>query len=142
MELDDFEGRWRVARQIKDRAAGRNGRFEGVVSFVPDGRVLDGQGLLCREAGELIFDGLKPMAATRSYLWRAGETGIDVLFEDERPFHSIVEGQGPTAWHWCDPDAYEVVYDFSHWPDWRATWIVRGPRKDYTMVSDHVRIAP
>ncbi len=122
-----------MARLIDDRLAGRRGRFEGTVIFVPEG-----EGLRYHEAGELIMDGAKPMAATRDYLWREGEDGIEVFFEDGRPFHTI----GEMASHWCDPDQYDVAYDFSHWPDWQATWQVHGPRKDYRMESRFGRISP
>jgi hypothetical protein len=135
--LYDFEGRWRIARQIDDRLAGSQGRFEGIVTFAPDG-----QGLTCREAGELTFDGQTPYAATRTYLWRQGAEGIEVYFEDGRFFHLIGADQAPVAAHWCDPDDYRVAYDFTLWPDWRAVWTVEGPRKDYTMVSEYMRLAP
>jgi hypothetical protein len=135
--LYDFEGRWRVARQIEDRHEGRMGRFEGVVTFAPDG-----EGLVCREAGELTFEGGTPFAATRTYLWRQGEQGIEVHFEDGRFFHHIGPEQAPVATHWCDPDDYHVAYDFTLWPEWRSVWTVTGPRKDYTMVSEYMRIAP
>jgi hypothetical protein len=63
-----------------------------------------------------------------------------VLFADGRPFHAFDPGAArPEAAHDCPPDLYRVRYDFSDWPDWQAAWEVRGPRKDYRMVS---RYAP
>ena len=48
--------------------------------------------------------------------------------------------EGPLdAWHDCLPDFYEVSYNFTHWPEWRSIWRVRGPKKDYTMISDYRR---
>lgn len=131
--LWEFEGRWRVARVIDDRQAGRKGRFEGTVRFTQERA-----GLRYHEAGELSFDGAKPIAATRDYLWREGPSGIEVCFADGRFFHHL----GPRATHWCDPDHYTVAYDFTDWPDWRAVWEVEGPRKSYRTQSLFTRIAP
>jgi hypothetical protein len=77
------------------------------------------------------------MTAERCYVWREGEDGsVEVRFEDGRFFHSFAPNEpAPTARHDCPPDHYEVRYDFYAWPHWRACWRVRGPRKDYEMVS-------
>ncbi|MBV7378367.1 DUF6314 family protein [Maritimibacter dapengensis] len=131
--LGDFEGRWRVARRIDDWALGRSGTFEGTVLFSPRE-----DGLLYHEAGELQMEGAPVMAATRDYLWRERDDGIDVYFDDGRFFHRV----GPTAAHWCDPDQYDVSYDFTLWPDWASVWDVRGPRKNYRMESAYTRISP
>lgn len=119
-----------MARRIDDRLAGLEGRFEGTARFA-----WDGDWLVCQEKGELSFAGIKPMAGTRTYLWREGEGGIDVHFEDERFFHRIGTGASPEAGHWCDPDRYDVAYDFADWPNWQATWTVMGPRKNYKSTS-------
>lgn len=134
MKLWDFEGRWQIAREIDDRLAGRRGVFTGEAVFTRDG-----EGLAYHEEGVLEVAGVAPMRATRVYLWREGEGGIEVLFDDGRPFHGIY-GIGATAHHWCDPDDYNVAYDFDAWPLWRAVWEVTGPRKDYRMVSRYDRI--
>ena len=69
--------------------------------------------------------------AERRYLWGPDLT---VCFEDGRFFHQVPPEGGQAA-HWCDPDQYEVSYDFRAWPDWQTRWRVVGPRKDYAMVS-------
>lgn len=131
-ELADFEGTWRLERDVVHEGA-PPARFEGEARFV------SGQGgLIYREAGLLTVAGQVPMRAERGYLWRAGKSGgIDVIFEDGRFFHSITSSA--EARHWCDPDMYDVCYDFEDWPDWSATWQVRGPRKAYRMVSRYSR---
>ncbi|MGK7754529.1 MULTISPECIES: DUF6314 family protein [unclassified Roseovarius] len=127
-ELAEFEGKWRLERDVV-HAGAPPARFEGTASFMPD----DG-GLSYRETGVLTVAGQAPMRAERGYLWRVGVGGgIDVLFEDARFFHSITDSA--EARHWCDPDMYHVAYDFTLWPEWTATWAVRGPRKAYRMVS-------
>lgn len=135
VDLKDFEGRWRIDRTIADHLLCRTGRFEGEARFAPSGA-----GLLYDEYGVLQFPGEAPLQAERRYLWRPAPSGIDVLFEDGRPFHTIeLAAQRPAATHFCDPDTYEVQYDFVAWPRWEALWRVSGPRKDYEMRSTYVR---
>ena len=63
---------------------------------------------------------------------------IHVFFDDMRPFHALPAGADRhETTHLCGPDLYEVAYDFTGWPRWRAVWRVGGPRKDYTMTSDY-----
>ena len=130
-ELWDFEGDWQVARRIEDALRGQTGRFSGVARFERD-KV----GLHYLERGVLEM-GDAAMDAERAYFWRSGSGGIEVFFDDGRFFHKI--GASGEAAHWCDPDQYDVTYDFSDWPVWTSRWQVKGPRKDYAMVSDYTR---
>ena len=126
-DLNAFEGHWTISRQIEDRRAGAGGQLVGTARFTAVT-----SGLRYDEEGQLNLPGAAPMTARRRYFWQQGRAGIDVSFDDMRPFHSI-GGQG-RATHWCDPDSYIVRYDFSAWPDaWSAEWQVSGPRKNYTM---------
>lgn len=131
-DLADFEGLWLLKRDVIHEGA-PPARFEG------EARVIrEGEAWAYREAGVLHMDGHAPMQAERAYAWRARpEGGIDVFFDDGRYFHSIT-GAGQ-AEHWCAPDMYEVIYDFAAWPDWTATWWVRGPKKAYRMESRYFR---
>ncbi len=131
--LADFVGRWRLVRQIDDRRAGAIGRMEGETLFTPVG-----EGLRCDETGRLTYGGTE-MEARRTYLWRAVPGGVAVAFEDGREFHDFRFAPAPEASHICEPDHYRVRYDFSHWPDWSATWQVTGPRKDYLSSSRYSR---
>ncbi|MEZ5685049.1 MAG: DUF6314 family protein [Paracoccaceae bacterium] len=128
--LSDFEGRWLISRVIRPAGA-PEGVFQGHALFRRDQARL-----LYHEQGELVLPGHDPMRAERRYLWRRGGRGIAVDYADGRPFHDF-DPADPQAQHWCDPDDYRVRYDFSRWPEWRAEWVVRGPRKDYAMVSDY-----
>ena len=135
-DLADFEGRWRIARRIEDHWMGTTGLFEGVARFTADG-----QGLAYHEVGELKLPQEPPMAASRRFLWRVDGDGIEVLYADGTPFHRIAGGQAVVqAWHACGQDDYEVSYNFTHWPEWRMIWRVRGPRKDYVSISDFTRV--
>ena len=130
-KLWDFEGDWQVSRRIEDTLSGQDGRFTGVARFERDG-----VGLRYSERGVLELGGAS-MEAERVYLWRASGDGIEVLFDDGRAFH-LINGSSEAA-HWCDPDQYDVTYDFAGWPKWSSRWRVLGPRKDYVMVSDYRR---
>lgn len=131
--LSDFEGAWGVARHIRPNGAAE-GWFSGRCSFVREGAAL-----AYREVGELHLEGHEPMKAERRYIWRRGGAGIAVDYADGRPFHSF-DPADPVAEHVCPPDIYKVRYDFSNWPEWRAEWVVSGPRKDYTMHTVYTRV--
>ncbi|MCV2865348.1 DUF6314 family protein [Albidovulum sediminicola] len=133
LRLADFAGRWRIERDILDQRAGQQGRFEGTATFSPEGA-----GLRYAEEGSLTLGAGAPVRAVRDYLWAEAGGRIAVAFADGRPFHDFAPDD-PGATHFCAPDHYEVRYDFSRWPDWTAEWTVRGPRKDYTMVSRYSR---
>lgn len=134
--LAEFEGRWRLEREIEDAKAGQIVRFSGQAIFRPG----EG-GLICAETGEMTWPGQPPLRATRRYLWQGQGEDIAVFFDDGRPFHLIAPGARPSAEHDCPPDLYEVRYDFRNWPEWRAEWRVHGPRKDYLMRSRYARVA-
>jgi hypothetical protein len=137
VRLEAFAGEWEIARTIEDVRAGRQGRFSGRAAFRPAA----GGALDCREEGTLVLDGAPPMTASRTYRWRDGGGGvIEVRFGDGRFFHRFLpEEPIPTDVHLCGSDTYRVRYDLARWPLWRAEWRVRGPRKDYTMLSTYLR---
>ena len=130
-ELWEFEGKWQIRRRIEDALSGQEGRFSGIAQFERDDL-----GLRYSERGVLEMGGVS-MEAERAYSWRSGANGIEVYFDDGRFFHRIDESS--EAAHWCDPDQYDVIYEFAGWPKWSAQWRVSGPRKDYVMVSEYAR---
>ncbi len=125
--LDDFEGRWRIARRIT-HAHGPPGAFSGTATWsrIP-------RGLAYHEQGELHVPGHRAMRAERRYVWRPDLT---VWFDNGRFFHQVPARGGQTG-HWCPPDQYDVTYEFETWPRFRVVWRVKGPAKDYTMLSDY-----
>lgn len=141
LSLADFEGSWGLSRVISDLRAGADGVLDGAATFTRDNAGKDGLGrLIYEETGTLSYASQPPMAATRRYIWQETPEGIDVLFEDETPFHTIsLDRSMPDANHHCDPDLYHVSYDFTRWPNWSSNWRVVGPRKDYRMVSQYSR---
>ena len=137
--LAEFAGRWRLQRRIESVRKGGSGLFDGRAVFTATDNGA-GPALAYEEAGELRLPGQGGFEATRRYLWCAVAGGVDVCFADGSDFHHFALGQPVvTAWHDCLPDLYEVSYNFTHWPDWRVIWRVRGPRKDYTMITDYRR---
>ncbi|MCG6883337.1 MAG: DUF6314 family protein [Silicimonas sp.] len=118
---------WQMEREIHHTAGAVN-RMTGTCKFTRSGpRLLqDEEGWLETASGRF--------RATRRYVWTESGGRLDVYFEDMRPFHSVpLNVATPGAVHLCDPDRYEVAYDFTAWPNWRSTWRVEGPRKDYRM---------
>lgn len=126
--LIDFMGHWTLTRSIA-HADGTEGRFEGTAVWTPDG-----EGARYHETGHLILPQAR-FAAERRYTWDAD---LNVFFEDGRFFHAVPRVGGEAA-HWCDPDQYDVSYDFSTWPRWSCRWQVLGPRKNYVMTSVYQR---
>ncbi|MCY1125446.1 DUF6314 family protein [Frigidibacter sp. RF13] len=136
VQLADFEGPWRIEREIEDSLGGKPGRFSGTAVFSADGALLR-----YRETGLLTYGDASPLHATREYIWSADGAGIVVTHGDGQPFHRFDTADlTPEADHHCAPDLYHVRYDFTRWPDWRAEWAVSGPRKDYRMVSRYQRV--
>lgn len=129
--LAQFAGQWSIDRCLEDRLADRVGHYAGTALFI-----WKEDALSYSETGELKFPDQPALSARQEYLWRAVGPNVRVSFTDGRPFHEFVlSGSEATASHWCDPDRYSVLYRFSDWPEWTATWIVRGPWKDYVSVT-------
>ncbi len=134
LRLADFAGTWRVERRISDFLGRIGGRFDGAAFVSPDG----GGGMAYREDGELRLGGAPVARAGRDYLWSEERGRIHVRFADGRAFHDFAPEEAAEASHFCAPDEYRVVYGFRHWPRWSAAWRVKGPRKDYGMVTLYI----
>jgi hypothetical protein len=131
---NDFLGDWQVSRRIDDRHGQMQGAFTGRAVLTGAGC----DGLHYVEQGQMRFGAAQPMTATRRYAWLFLPDRVLVRFDDGREFHSFVPaGQAAGTDHPCGADHYRVVYDFTRWPDWCATWDVTGPRKDYTSVTEY-----
>ncbi|OWU82911.1 hypothetical protein ATO6_21685 [Oceanicola sp. 22II-s10i] len=135
-QLAEFEGAWRLERRVR-HGDGTEAMFTGIARFSADG-----DGLMLHEAGEMRIAGQGAFRAERSYRWSVAGGRIAVWFDDGRFFHAFDPlATHPEAGHDCAPDRYDVAYDFSDWPRWRAVWRVRGPRKDYELSSQYSREA-
>ncbi|WP_104017004.1 DUF6314 family protein [Roseovarius nitratireducens] len=127
--LQDFEGEWRLSREVVE-ADGRRATVTGRAVWSRAGTGLANE-LAYVETGEMRLPGTPPMQVERRYHWAQD---LSVFFADGRFFHRVPPEGGETA-HWCDPDQYDGAYDFSRWPEFTVTWAVRGPRKDYRMMT-------
>lgn len=132
IDLADLQGRWHVQRRIDDRRAGLVGHFNGTAEWHPDA-----EGLVQIETGVLTYGQAAPMQATRRYLWRRDGDGLQVFFDDGRPFHRLDARLSDC--HDCPPDTYNVSYEMTDWPRWQQIWHVTGPRKDAVIVSTFSR---
>jgi hypothetical protein len=130
-------GEWALKRSLVSDLAGQSGQFEGRAWFTQGADDV----LAYLERGVLRPAGGGALQAERRYLWRADAHGVAVQFEDGRAFHSFSFTQTQDS-HFCDPDLYNVTYDFSQWPRWSSQWRVTGPRKDYTSFTTYARGAP
>lgn len=165
-QLSDFQGAWTLIRDITDFRDAQNARLTGRCDFFAQPEQsqasMSGQHplqgashataqdtpqapltLVQHEVGELrVARAATALSAERKYLWQEqrgdAPAQIAVFFEDGRPFHSFDPALAtPAASHDCPPDVYEVTYDLSAWPQWQATWRVRGPRKDYLSITHY-----
>lgn len=131
----DFLGNWALERRIDDVLSGSVSTFSGTACL----SVGENQWSY-HEVGKLLLADAQPMTAERRYIWRADDNGVDIHFDDGRFFHRLDCSNDAVAQHWCDPDQYDVEYNFSNWPKWQNTWSVRGPKKNYTMTSAYMTI--
>lgn len=128
--LHDFAGTWELNREINQKGT-PPAKFIGQAEWSPDG-----DDLAYVERGTLTLHGQPPMTAERRYRWDAE---LNIYFDDGRFFHQVPVEGGDAA-HWCDPDQYDVVYDFADWPVWSCKWQVKGPRKDYVLKSNYFKL--
>ena len=131
--LAQLEGAWRLTRRIDDALQAEAGRLSGEAEFT----YRDGLWHYT-ETGDLEFAGRPTLRASREYRYIEIDGGAEVQFANGAPFH-VFYWQTASASHFCDPDTYEVNYDFSGWPNWSSEWTVSGPRKKYVMQSRYSR---
>lgn len=130
--------RWRVERDLLDRADGTQGTFSGVVLFTPT----DDGGLSLREEGTMRWPAFTG-PASREYVLKPGARAdvLDVFFPDGRPFHRMsFTPDASLDSHWCDPDTYRVSYARQGPDAFSYSWDVTGPHKDLLLVSHLERI--
>ena len=131
----DLLGRWRLEREIDDRAAGGRHRVDGVLTLdlVEPGRVR------WTEAGRWHHPTGDVDVRRELWLVRPDDAACWwVRFEDGRDFHPWSPGEEVV--HPCAPDTYRGLVTGSP-ESWHVRWEVSGPRKDYTMTTRLTRPA-
>lgn len=128
-------GDWRLERRIRDRLAGREGRFAGQARFAPSGT-----GLGWREDGMLEIGDWRGPAFREYRLEPEGPARMRVCFADGRAFHDLDLGAGAASFrHPCGADRY-LGRARATGPDaWWLAWSVRGPRKALLLVTRYTR---
>jgi hypothetical protein len=147
---DDFELRsaqeiflalaatWELSRTVGDW------NFRGSAAFCAQGP----DELRYEESGILSKQGTPDIAASRRYIYRYEGDRI-VIYFDERParvFQVLDPKRAPNgnweaqAEHDCLPDHYASRYWFAG-ETMQVTHTVRGPRKDYEMVTNYRLVA-
>ena len=131
-------GSWRTSRRIRDFRLGACGRFEGQTIFQPAA-----DGLVQEESGDLHFGAYRG-GATRRYRIAIDPSGTAMVHHaDGSPFHALDLSSGTAdIAHQCADDMYRGRYRVLHDNCFWVTWHVTGPRKQYRLVTRHVRSAP
>lgn len=132
-------GTWRIARTVKDARSGQDGGFDGIALFAP----LPDGGLLLTESGTMRLGGYAgPAEQTYRYAFAGGPGRAQVFRHDGTPFHELDLTTGSAdAVHQCGADIYRGSFRVERHDEWVAEWSVSGPRKDYHMVTRHIRAA-
>lgn len=131
-------GRWRIARRLHDARLGISGRLEGCARFTP------APGGLCyEEVGRLRFGAYLGEATQRYSFSIDPPTSAEVRFADGRPFHRLELSSGTAdIVHRCGDDHYRGRYRVLGTDCLSVAWRVTGPRKRYSLVTLHTRLAP
>lgn len=129
-----LKGRWTQRRTIKP-----GGHYTGFAQF----EMVDDTTLTYHEEGTLTTDTGYCNIVHRDYVFKREGDGIAVYFAETplRLFHHLTfDSQAMAkAEHACDPDHYTSLYHFTDATHLTITHQVRGPRKDYTMVTHYAR---
>lgn len=131
-----LKGTWRLSRTISDFHGGKTAHYEGEARFAPDR-----SGLAYRESGKLMLEDAV-FEAERTYHYRFPSLGCAaVVFDDERPFHSLDLTSGRwTTEHFCAPDRYEGAFCAESGAAWHSQWRIEGPRKDQKIETRYQRL--
>ena len=132
-------GTWELRRTVGDW------QFRGSAAFCAQGE----SKLRYEENGILSKQGTPDIAASRRYVYRYEADRIVVYFDEhparvfqvldlKRTRHGSWEAE---AEHSCPPDHYASRYVFGG-ETMLITHVVRGPRKDYEMVTDYRLLSP
>ncbi|PPJ53693.1 hypothetical protein CBER1_00854 [Cercospora berteroae] len=167
-----LQGKWRLNRNIDSRLSSfPSGVLEGEASFHPRSPTPDKSGeafdleYLYQETGVLRLQNGATMTARRSYIYRYSEAKdqlsiwfvkpesdleVDYLFHNlQFSYPSEAKAQGAcsaSADHLCVEDMYWTKYSFPFsgisLRSFITTHTVKGPSKDYTMVTQFSRQRP
>ena len=135
--FDALEGAWALHRTIQPA-----GRFDGTARF----ERVDANTLQYRERGMLSLPDGPPIEGTREYIYRLEGDRLCAYFPEEPPrlfqcmeLQSAADGKAMAgeAKHRCAADDYNSSYEFHSDGTFRIVHEVKGPRKNYTLVTEY-----
>jgi len=135
-------GLWSISRKVSGQAS-----LNGNAQFTP---ALDGE-FLYREKGVLRLHNGDEFNAERGYVFRGNDGGFAVFFDEmpRRLFHEVTLRKsthpseliyGGDAVHLCGQDIYASSYHFKKDGTFFIRHDVTGPRKEYVMTTNYVRL--
>lgn len=132
LEPTDLLGTWTLRRTVHDRLGGETRRVDGTATLT----LLDDAHVRWMEEGTMRWSGgVVAVSRTLDVVRHDGRDGWTVLFSDGREFHPW--SVGAPVDHPCGADHYRGLVETAGRDSWTVTWVVRGPQKDYTMVTRH-----
>lgn len=144
--MDEGAGGWASGRLLGiwsfEREISGYGGMSGVATFEP----IDGDRSLYEESGELRLDDGQRLHAERRYVYEWLDKGFAVYFHDTGElFHRVTFadcGEGEwraSANHLCKADSYISEYLFGVDGTFEVRHEVRGPKKDYMILTVYRR---
>ena len=132
-------GRWSFERSIYG-----HGSMTGTATFTP----IDNKYVAYREEGTLRLTNGAEVEAEQEYIYGQRQDGFDVFFKENSPrlFQgiSLAPSSGAElhggADHLCGEDCYRSTYEFLANGQFVIRHVVRGPCKDYAMVTTYFRL--
>jgi hypothetical protein len=130
-------GTWSFGRTILDHRDGGQYTVTGRAHLQQDDDSIRWQenGTLYRDGGE--FPVMRTLLLRPDRAAGVAEPSWRVEFDDGRPFHDWQLGS-PVV-HLCGADTYRGRITATDADSWQIEWTVRGPVKDYTMLTDYRR---
>ncbi|MGI9351435.1 MAG: DUF6314 family protein [Rhizobiaceae bacterium] len=132
-------GEWSLSRAISTGE-----QMEGSLVFSR----MDSSNLQANEVGDMRMASGNVISATRQWIWRIGDAGLQIYFDEDPPrlYHQVKPVARAGAWHGeghhdCQPDTYVGDYLFSD-NKIIIKQDVLGPNKDYQIISEYQRMKP
>lgn len=138
-----LKGEWQVCRQFE---GSYRGTFTGAASLVPEAD--DPLTCLYREMGKLVDADGQHFDAKQNYLYRLSDGQLKIYKHEDSEWiimHELDftrEGDRLIAkhLHLCGQDRYAVEYKVDLSGNWEQSYIVTGPKKDYSIRSVYKKV--
>jgi len=126
MNHSDIIGEWEITRNIEDKLNQKKFELEGLGNFTDNDELYH-----YSEVGLLKSDSFHSKAH-QDYIWIIKPKGWKINFSDGSYFHDLeLVNSEQRVYHECGNDVYRGEFLLSLPNDFKVTWNVSGPRKDY-----------